>query len=87
MNAQEELQQTAVQTAKAAPKLTPEQEAQIEETARQLATATPIPGATTEMLDKGREVLDAGLALTVIDLAGSAISAAADVVGNLDLRS
>jgi hypothetical protein len=76
-----------------------EQRAQIEETARQLATSTVIPGVTTEMLDTAGEVLDAGLqtlgvvadvagvAITVVEVAGSVIGAVADAVGNTDLGS
>ena len=81
----------------AAPKLTPEQQAQIEETARQLATATAIPGVTTEMLDTGKEMLGTGLdALsvvadaaavvgTVVEAAVAVVSVVADVVGSIDL--
>lgn len=89
--------ETIQQAADAANSLTPEQQAQIEETARQLATATPIPGVTTEMLDAGRDALTtgldalgavadiAGLALTVVEVAGGVIGAVADVPGSVDL--
>ena len=70
---------------------------QIEETARQLATATAIPGVTTEMLDTGKEMLGTGLdALgvvadavavvgTVVEAAVAVVSVVADVVGSIDL--
>ena len=80
-----------------ATRLTPEQEAQIEETARQLATATPIPGVTTEMLDAAGQVVNTGLeglavvadiaavVGTVVEAAVAVVSVVADVVGSIDL--
>ena len=97
MNTPEDLQQTVAGAAEAAPKLTPEQQAQIEETAHQLATATAIPGVTTEMLDAGKEMvgtgLDAlgavadavGLVGTAVEAAVAVVSVVADVVGSIDL--
>ena len=97
MTTPEPLQQAATNAAQAAPKLTPDQQAQIEETARQLATATAIPGVTTEMLDTGKEMLGTGLdALsvvadaaavvgTVVEAAVAVVSVVADVVGSIDL--
>jgi hypothetical protein len=89
--------EVAAAAAPSAPQLTPEQEAQIEESARQLTTATPIPGVTTEMLDAGKGMLDAGLDTlggvadamavvgTVVEAAVGVVSIVADVVGSLDL--
>ena len=80
-----------------AAELTPEQQAQIEESARQLATSTAIPGVTSEMLDAGRDLLNAGvdtlgavadiagLALGAVEVAGGVIGAVAEVVGSIDL--
>lgn len=84
------------QAAQAAPPLTPEQ---IEESARQLANATPIPGVSTEMLDAGKQALDTGLDVlgavadaaavvgTVVEVAVGVVSAVADIVGSIDLGS
>jgi hypothetical protein len=95
MNIPEELAQTTA--AQAAPTLTPEQQAQIEETARQLATSTPIPGVTTEMLDSAGQVVSSGLegltivadvaavVGTVVEAAVAVVSVVADVVGSIDL--
>jgi hypothetical protein len=95
MNIPEELAQTAA--AQAAPTLTPEQQAQIEETARQLATSTSIPGVTTEMLDSAGQVVSSGLegltivadvaavVGTVVEAAVAVVSVVADVVGSIDL--
>lgn len=99
MNIQEELQQATAQATETVSKLTPEQEAQIEETARQLATATPIPGVTTEMLDSAGQVVNNGLeglavvadvaavVGTVVEAAVAVVNVVADVVGNIDLGS
>ena len=90
-------QHAAQQAAESAPELTPEQQAQIEEAARQLATATPIPGVSSEMLEAGKEMLGAGvdalsvvadiagLALTAAEVVGSVIGAVAEFAGNIDL--
>ena len=91
-NTSEDLQQAA----QAAPPLTPEQ---IEETAHQLANATPIPGVSSEMLDAGKEALDTGLDVlgavadvvgvvgTVVEVAVGVVGAVAEIVGSIDLGS
>ena len=104
MNTPEQMQQASAvaaekvaAAAQAAPEFTPEQQAQIEESAHQLATATAIPGVTTEMLDTGKEVLGTGLDIlgtvadavavvgTVVEAAVAVVSVVADVVGSIDL--
>jgi hypothetical protein len=85
------------QETKISTELTPEQQAQIEATAQQLATSTPIPGVTTEMLEKGGELLSAGmdtlgavadvagLAVTAVEVVVNVAGAVAEVVGSIDL--
>lgn len=92
MNASEEQQQ-----APGAVQLTPEEEAQIEATAHQLATATPIPGITTDMLDAAGEIVNSGLeglaavaevaavVGTVVEVAAGVVGVVADIAGSIDL--